>query len=158
MDDKINEIIDTNKEYINTIVDEYCNEAKIQIIDVILSSIKTTLNNKKLEDDYDAELEQLTSSIEKNLIYMSESSFYLKSYIIKKNIKDFCKNNMKNEHFMSLLKKSYVVNNQEEIYLSHYNHLYASLDEKIKKEIDNILSNGVKMLKEFYEKRTIKLK
>lgn len=158
LDDKINEIIDTNKEYINTIVDEYCNEAKIQIIDVILSSIKKTLNNKKLEDDYDAELEQLTSSIEKNLIYMSESSFYLKSYIIKKNNKDFCKNIMKNEHFMSLLEKSYVVNNQDEIYLSHYNNLYASLDEKIKKEIDNILSNGVKMLKEFYEKRTIKLK
>ena len=59
---------------------------------------------------------------------------------------------------MSLLEKSYVVNNQDEIYLSHYNNLYASLDEKIKKEIDNILSNGVKMLKEFYEKRTIKLK
>ena len=50
------------------------------------------------------------------------------------------------------------MNNQDEIYLSHYNNLYASLDEKIKKEIDNILSNGVKMLKEFYEKRTIKLK
>ena len=89
---------------------------------------------------------------------MSESSFYLKSYIIKKKNKDFCKNIMKNEHFMSLLEKSYVVNNQDEIYLSHYNNLYASLDEKIKKEIDNILSNGVKMLKEFYEKRTIKLK
>ena len=142
LNDKLYAIIEEKDEYIDCIVDQYCAEAELDILNPIFLFIYESNDRKKKYENSN----ELIADIGQNLIYECNTKFYCLFYIMKKNLTNFFEEKMNLETFNRILENNCISNEGRLEYLEFYRQ-YNDFGYEMKKEIENTLNNALNWLK-----------